>query len=333
MYTLSNIDQHHFSGPEDVYVLEAHRTAAGLATVASNQTLSLFNPARLGAGPVTSLKTSHGNVTTLRVFDAGSSVVCTAGENGSVGVWDLRQGARVAQFQAAEASILSMACSANTQTIAVGTELENHVASIHLWDVRSNPTPKATYSEVHSDDVTSLGFHPSSPTLLISGSTDGLVSVHDTTIADEDELTIQTFNHNASIHDAAFLTPTEVFALSHDETFALYDVAEERTDGNATQDFGDLRKVLGCQYVANVTTKLDGSGAILGAGSQDKQNFELVFLAKTPNNAWALDHDNRVVLPGAHGSEIVRSFCFFDDEQVVFTTGEDGNVKAWRAGN
>ncbi|PTB40762.1 uncharacterized protein TrAFT101_005925 [Trichoderma asperellum] len=333
MYTLTNIDQHHFSGPEDVYVLEAHRTAAGLATVASDQTLSLFNPARLGAGPVTSLKTGHGNVTTLRVFDAASSLVCTAGENGSVGVWDLRQGARVAQFQAAEASILSMACSANTQTIAVGTELENHVASIHLWDVRSSPSPKATYSEVHSDDVTSLGFHPSSPTLLISGSTDGLVSVHDTTIADEDELTVQTFNHNASIHDAAFLTPTEVFALSHDETFALYDVAEERTDGNATQDFGDLRKVLGCQYVANVTTKLDGSGAILGAGAQDKQNFELVFLAKTPSNAWALDHDNRVVLPGAHGGEIVRSFCFFDDEQVVFTTGEDGNVKAWRAGN
>lgn len=144
-------------------------------------------------------------------------------------------------------------------------------------DVRSNPSPKATYSEVHSDDVTSLGFHPSSPTLLISGSTDGLVSVHDTTVADEDELTVQTFNHNASIHDAAFLTPTEVFALSHDETFALYDVAEERTDGGATQDFGDLRKVLGCQYVANVTTKLDGSGAILGAGAQEYVSFFLSF--------------------------------------------------------
>jgi WD40 repeat protein len=99
MYTLTNVDQHHFSGPEDVYVLEAHRTAGGLATVASDQTLSLFNPARLGAGPVSSLKTSHGNVTTLRVFDASSSLVCTAGENGSVGVWDLRQGARVAQFR------------------------------------------------------------------------------------------------------------------------------------------------------------------------------------------------------------------------------------------
>lgn len=99
MYTLTNIDQHHFAGSEDVYVLDAHRTAAGLATIASDQTLSLFNPARLGAGPVTSTRTSHGNVTTLRVFDAGTSIVCTAGENGSVGVWDLRQGARVAQFE------------------------------------------------------------------------------------------------------------------------------------------------------------------------------------------------------------------------------------------
>lgn len=34
---------------------------------------------------------------------------------------------------AGQASILSMACSASTQTIAVGTELENHAATIHLW--------------------------------------------------------------------------------------------------------------------------------------------------------------------------------------------------------
>jgi hypothetical protein len=65
---------------------------------------------------------------------------------------------------------------------------------------------------------------------------------------------------------------------------------------------------------------------------RSKQTFELTFLSKAANNEWALDLDNRVVLPGSHGSEIVRSFCFFDDEQVVFTTGEDGNVKAWRAG-
>ena len=60
--------------------------------------------------------------------------------------------------------------------------------------------------------------------------------------------------------------------------------------------------------------------------------FELVFMAKN-NQGWGLDRDNSVGLPGAHGEEIVRSFCFFDEEHVVFTAGEDGNVKAWRPGS
>jgi WD repeat-containing protein 89 len=136
-------------------------------------------------------------------------------------------------------------------------------------DVRSTPTSTAHYQEVHSDDITTLTFNPSTPAFLLSGSTDGLVNVLDTRIADEDDVTLQTFNHNSSIHHAAWLTATEVLALSHDEQFALYDFAEERTNGDATLSFGDLRSVLGCQYVADVTPKMDGSGAIVGSGSQE----------------------------------------------------------------
>ncbi|WKT46598.1 WD40 repeat [Fusarium oxysporum f. sp. vasinfectum] len=329
MYSLNCADG--LSLGRDVYVLDIHRTSVGLASISSDQFLSVLDPARLSAGPQRRLPTQHGNLTTLRVFDSNASIVCTAGENGTVGVWDLRQGANVVQFQASQASILSMACSLDTQTIAVGTELQNHTASIHLWDVRSTPSSKAHYQEVHSDDVTDLSFNPSNPALLLSGSTDGLVNVYDTRVADEDDLTVQTCNVDASIHRAAWLSATEVAALSHDERCALYDVSEERANGDAVQDFGDMRSVLGCQYVADITPKMDGSGAILGAGAQDKQGFELVFLAKNPNGeGWALDRENSVGLPGAHGEEIVRSFCFFDEAHVVYTAGEDGNVKAWR---
>ncbi|KAH7156562.1 WD40-repeat-containing domain protein [Dactylonectria macrodidyma] len=333
MYSLACADGLHFG--RDVYVLDVHRTAAGLAAIASDQCLSLLDPSRLADGPVRRLPTDHGNLTALRVFDGDAALVCTAGEGGTVAVWDLRQQSGcVARFQASESPILSMACSADTKTIAVGTELQNHTASILLWDVRSTPSAKAHYQEVHSDDVTDLAFNPSNPALLLSGSTDGLVSVHDTRITDEDDLTVQTCNHDASIHRAAWLAPTEIAALSHDERCALYDVAEERANGDATHDFGDLRPVLGCQYVADVTPKVDGSGAIIGAGSQDRQMFELVFLAKDPNGqGWALDRTNSVGLPGAHGDEIVRAFCFYDDAHVVFTAGEDGYVKAWKPGN
>jgi hypothetical protein len=171
-----------------------------------------------------------------------------------------------------------LACSPSTSTIAVGTELANHQASILLWDIRgAQPAPKAAYHDLHSDDITQLAFHPSpaQAQLLLSGSTDGLVSVHDTSVADEDELTIQTLNLNASIHRAAFIGGAQaqatslVGALSHDERFAVYDVGEERSSGDAVRDFGDLRAVLGCQYVADVVPKADGTGAILGAGSQE----------------------------------------------------------------
>ena len=94
------------------------------------------------------------------------------------------------------------------------------------------------------------------------------MNICDTRIADEDEVVIQAFNHG-SVHHAAFLNETEVFALSHDEKFALYDIAEGVERGCATLDLGDVRQVLGCQYVANVYSKLNGAGAVVGAGSQE----------------------------------------------------------------
>ncbi|KHN94553.1 WD40 repeat-like-containing domain protein [Metarhizium album ARSEF 1941] len=335
MYTLANIATQRFSGPEETYVLGVDRTEAGLAAISSDQQLTLLSPARLGGGAVASWQTQHGSLTSLRVLDASRSLACTAGEDGTVSVWDLRlrgAAARVAQFSGTSSPVLSLACCASTHTVAVGTELQGQTASILLWDVRGGGGARAHYREVHSDDVTALAFHPAQPAVLLSGSTDGLVNVYDTRIADEDDLTLRTFNHNASIHRAGFLTGTEVVALSHDEQFALYDLDAGAEDRDAAQSWGDLRTVLGCQYVADAMGKTDGSGVIVGAGAQDKHIFELVFLARNQGLGpkWVFDKENSVGLPGAHGGEIVRSFCFFDDAQVVFTAGEDGNVKAWR---
>ncbi len=66
-----------------------------------------------------------------------------------------------------------------------------------------------------------------------------------------------------------------MFALSHDEKFALYDMAEGVEKGTATLDLGDTRQVLGCQYVANVVPKLNGAGAVIGAGAQEYVPLQL----------------------------------------------------------
>lgn len=113
-----------------------------------------------------------------------------------------------------------------------------------------------------------LNFHPSDPHVLLSGSTDGLVNICDTRIIDEDEVVMTAFNHG-SVHRAGFLNQTEIYALSHDEKFALYSVAESDQGAPATLDMGDARGVLGCQYLANVFAKPNGTEAIIGVGSQE----------------------------------------------------------------
>jgi len=60
--------------------------------------------------------------------------------------------------------------------------------------------------------------------------------------------------------------------------------------------------------------------------------FSLIHLSKN-GESWELNSNARVNLPGSHGEEIVRGFCFFDEEQVVYTCGEDGKVNAWHPGS
>lgn len=136
-------------------------------------------------------------------------------------------------------------------------------------DVRSSPAPAATYNDLHSDDITTLTYHPSNPSVLLSGSTDGLVNICDTSVPDEDDVISRTLNLNASVHRAGFLSATQVYALSHDERFAVYGVTEEEAGKDAVRDFGDMRAQIGCRYVADVVAKVDGSGAIVGAGAQE----------------------------------------------------------------
>ncbi|KAK1757396.1 WD repeat-containing protein 89 [Echria macrotheca] len=332
-FQLQCSDEYRYPGAEPEYVTNVIPLASGLAVTTSDQRLALFDPQRLSQGPLKRIQADHGGLTSAESYSADESIVATAGENGTVSVWDLRldpSKAQVLRIQGDYPSIHSLACASSTNTLAAGTEFANHQASILIWDLRTPSAPRSQYTEVHSDDISALTFHPTNPHILLSGSTDGLLNVSDTRIADEDELVIQTFNHG-SVHRAAFLNDTELFALSHDEKFALYDVADDAPRGCATLDLGDIRPVLGCQYAANVVAKVDGAGAVLGVGERDQETFKMYHLVRGPQG-WDVDRA-AVELPGAHGQETVRNFTFFGQEQVVFTGGEDGCVKAWRPGS
>jgi len=227
--------------------------------------------------------------------------------------------------------VLSLACSSSS-ALAAGTELTNHQATVIIWDLRSLGKPRLQYIESHSDDVTELQYHPRQAAILLSGSTDGLVNIYDTTISDEEDALYQTINHGASIHRANFLSDIDIFALSHDEKFSMYELVTNPEEGVAEPPpchYGDMREELGGEYIANIISRPDGS-AVIGVGSHSRESFDLVQLKNTP--PWTFLPESKVTLPGAHGTEIVRSFCFLDSHKTILTAGEDGQMKAWNGG-
>ena len=90
MYALSCVDEYKYQEP-NIFVLDIVPLSSGLAAPASDQTLALFDPLWLGRGPLRVLRTRHGNTGAVRPHSWSNSIICTAGENGTISVWDLRQ--------------------------------------------------------------------------------------------------------------------------------------------------------------------------------------------------------------------------------------------------
>lgn len=321
MYALNAVDAFHISESKDTYVYDIVPLAAGLAAISSDDSLRLLDPLTLSGAPINSIRRVNTEVTCLKAInnttERGALLVCTAGRDGRVCLLDPRTAVKIGEVRTEQnAPVLSLAFS-HPYALAAGTELTNHQASILIWDMRNFGDPVVQYIESHSDDVTELQFHPSRPQILLSGSTDGLVNIYNTTIMDEEEALHQTINHGASIHHSNFLSDVDIFALSHDEKFSMYELVrnpEEGVEEPAPTHFGDMREKLGGEYVANVLRRPDG-GSVIGVGTHSRENFDLIQFKNNP--PWSFALDSKVSLRGAHGSEIVRSFCFLDSVNLL----------------
>ncbi|CAI7636561.1 unnamed protein product [Penicillium pancosmium] len=356
MPTLKAIAASTLSLPAENYIYSITASAPGsFAAISSDDSLRVFDAANIDHVSVVSHKTHDGGVTSLRSYPAGDSqLLATGGREGTVKLWDVRAGNAVLEMEMSRHSaVLSLACSPETNTIVAGSELVSSQAVVAFWDIRSSQAPRLQYVESHNDDITErirsssmkriakanltpapyvgpvvqLQYHPSRSNILLSGSTDGLVNIYDTTVTDEDEALVQVINHG-SIHHAGFLSDRTIFALSHDEDFAVHPATDpdEPGEGPEPVQFGDVREPLACEYVAQLC--IGSQGPYMAAGNKIDQRLDLVPLVSSPT--WQFDKDNTWRLPGAHGDEVVRAVYLDEQSQSVFTGGEDGYVRAWK---
>ncbi|KAJ0420482.1 WD40-repeat-containing domain protein [Aspergillus carlsbadensis] len=330
MYTLKEAASSSLSLAGDNYIysiVPSSRTE--FAAISSDDSLRIFDASKLSHAYVVA-NNAHDGVTSLGTYDASKQLVITGGRDGKMKLWDLRNGkntAVVAVETSNQSPVLSTASCSETNSIVAGTELFSHQAIVSFWDVRSPNQPHLQYVESHNDDVTELQYHPTRHNILLSGSTDGLVNIYDTTITDEDEALVQVINHG-SVHHAGFINEKTIYALSHDEDFSIHPATnpDDPTQEPDPVQFGDLRQPLGCEYIAQVC--VGSQGPYIAAGNKIDKRLDLIPLVPTPS--WRFDEQNVWRLPGGHGEEVVRSVYVDEQNQSVFTCGEDGFVRAWK---
>lgn len=173
-----------------------------------------------------------------------------------------------------------------------------------------------------------------------------------TSLVEDDDALIQITNHGSSVNHAGFLNEKEIFALSHDESFSIYPFSDqdEATNNSPATIFGDLRSSLSCDYIVDVSISSTVEGTI-SAGYQGYANlpyrksveflqdpqliltvtFNLPFelfsaqhLDMIPLNfdsqQWSFSTlQKQIRLPGAHGSDLVRSIHTTVSHQPVIS--------------
>ncbi|KAL4880151.1 WD40-repeat-containing domain protein [Aspergillus karnatakaensis] len=329
MHTLKEAASSSLSLAQDNYIYSiVPSSQTEFAAISSDDSLRIFDVNKLSHASLVA-SNAHAGVTSLRTYDASNRLVITGGRDGRLKLWDLRNGkdsAVVAVETSNQAPVLSIAGCSETNNIVAGTELLSHQAIVAFWDVRSADR-SLQYVESHNDDVTELQYHPTRHNFFLSGSTDGLVNIYDTTVTDEDEALVQVINHG-SVHHAGFINERTIYALSHDETFSIHPATSPEDDGQEPEpvQFGDLRQPLQCEYIAQLC--IGSQGPYIAAGNKNDKRLDLIPLVPSPS--WHFDEQNVWRLPGGHGDEVVRSVYVDEQNQSVLTCGEDGFVRAWR---
>ena len=321
------VAQSSLSTPPDTYLYTLARTGSDFATIGSDDSLRIFSIPDLKL--TRTYASAHKGISCLISAPDGINLF-TAGRDGVIRLWDPRNPSPKPILEIREpkgAGFSALACAGNF--LAAGTESTKEGlgdVSVLVYDLRSLEAPLRSFVESHTDSITQLQWHPTQRNLLLSGSTDGLVSVFDAEVTEEEDALMQVLNPRSAVHCAGFLAEDQVYALSTDEQFWVYGLEKTGTaeeEALPVKEFGDVRTELGCMYVVDVVKEAFMSDPVFAYGHNDKQTLEI---AQLKGPGW--DFGDRIELPGAHGEEVVRDLKFVDASRVV-SCGEDGMVKLW----
>jgi WD40 repeat protein len=237
------------------------------------------------------------------------------------------------------AGFLSFDASLNGYTLATGTVLlKGEDASIHFWDARKPTVPIFSHTSTHSDDITSLHFHPTIPDRLLSASSDGLLSITNAAEQDEDEAVEHVGNWGCSVAQTGWYHDG-VWAASDMETFSLWTSELDKVfEPNFKEIAPRARYSWGPDYLIGCHRTQDRLTPIVGANtyanlihrrrsviqSQNLDRGSFSFLSPPSSQPWTVDRTY-----SSHHDGIVRSLLVDDVLGCLVSGGEDGALHLW----
>lgn len=95
-----------FQAPKDTYLYNIIPVGNGIGAISSDNSLRLFDPDHLDT-PISTIKNVNKDVTCIESLgEGGAEVICTAGRDGRICVWDPRTSQRVAEMGIGESDLV-----------------------------------------------------------------------------------------------------------------------------------------------------------------------------------------------------------------------------------
>uniref|UniRef100_A0A8C1YYT6 WD repeat-containing protein 89 n=1 Tax=Cyprinus carpio TaxID=7962 RepID=A0A8C1YYT6_CYPCA len=301
----------------------------------SRETLRLVGELQGHTAPVCGVRFSH----------LSPHLLFTGSVDGTLRCWDIRRpGSDASQVFRSDSthSYCSFDVSCSERVLCAGTEQVEEDSFLVFWDVRMVQDRGETgsemdsllgvYSESHSNDITTVKFHPRQADRLASGATDGLVNVFDLSLGGEDDALVTTCNCNSSASSLCWTGKDldQLLCLTHDEGLHLWDVARPDSDDTLT--------LLSSADARPMVQLPDGASLEYFVGGTWLSDEERILLVGGSNHGelHLLDCSGRGLrfiksLRGGH-SATVRCFQWDAIGRSLLTGGEDGQLLQWKAG-
>ncbi|KAF7301573.1 WD40 repeat-like protein [Mycena indigotica] len=344
-------------GTDSSYILSIARLPGSYAacTSAPSNKIHLLDPSTIR--PILSLSGHDSGTTSLRVVNAVANIskpsLVSSGLDGSIQVWDERTNTYSIKMTDLGQSTGILCCdvSEDGMTVVGGTQLQGDEAQIIYWDPRQPAAPLRRHTSTHSDNVTVLQYSPDTPNLLLSASTDGLISTSIATEDDEDEAVVHVGFWNCSVSQAGWIhssttTGVKIWGHSDMETFStwsdevpsqlavLFILSDSlQLDLRQSQDIRDPSLHNHSQYEWHTDYLINCHSS--------KTSPDLKVFVGSNQGDFALLSNGDLSQPGApwrlmnswsNGhSDVVRSLYWDEKNSVIITGGEDSKINLWNA--